>query len=118
MNKYSAYSSIKQCGQQLISETNNLFFILEKLIDIENNRIEELSSLIGSGNTTSNKLSSLESQFKNYFNQYEISDNKIKSLIETFVANEEVVAQEELQQLTKATRIAEQLAVITQEIDG
>ena len=125
MSEYSTYPSIQQYGQQLISETNNLSFILEKLIDIENDRIKELSSLLGSGNTTSNRLLSLESQFESYFNQYKTSDNKIKFLIETFVASEKTAAeeelrkkQEELQRQTKATQVAQQLLVKTQEIDS
>lgn len=119
MNKYLTSPLIQQSGQQIINEINNLSFILEKLIDIENDRIEKLSSYLGSGIIPSaNEFSYSKTQFENYFNQYERSDTKVRSLIETFVANEKIVLEEELQRRTKATQALEQLAVVTQEIDS
>jgi len=46
MNQYPASFLIQQSGQQLINESNNLLFILGKLIDIGNSIIREANSQV------------------------------------------------------------------------
>lgn len=124
MNKYPASSLIQQSGQQLINESNNLSFILGKLIDIGNSIIREVNSLMGSG-VISSELRSLTSQLENYISQRERSRSKTESLIATFVANEKIALdemiegrQDELERIQKASQALNQLTVVIQEIDG
>jgi len=126
MNKYPNSSLIQQTGQQLLDELSNLSFLSGKLFDIDSGRIKTISSFLGSGKIpTANDFSVSTSQYDNYRNQYDLSDAKIKSLMETFVANEKTVLnemlgqkQEELQRKTKATQTISQLAIIIQGINS
>jgi len=126
MNKYSDSSLIQQSGQQLIDELNNLSFIAGKLLSIENSRIRTISSFLGSGNIpSSNDFLFSKLEYDNYFDQYNISDAKIDSLIEILVSNEKIVLdeklqekEEEIQRKEKATQIKEQLITVIQEIDS
>ncbi len=126
MNKYPNSFLIQQSGQQLINELNNLSFISGKLFDIENNKIQTISSFLGSGKVpSSNNFSTPTAQYENYRSQYDLSNTKIKSLMETFVINEKMVLEEttkkkeeELQRKTKATQVLTQLNSITQGIDN
>lgn len=124
MNKYPTFSLMQQSGQQLISESNNLSFILGKLIDIGNSIIGKANSLVGLGETSS-ELLSLASQFNDYTSQRDSSRSKVESLIATFVANEKTALdealrnkQEELERKQRASQALNQLTVIAQEINN
>lgn len=119
MNKYPDSSLMQQSGQQLINELDDFSFIAGKLVSIENSRIRTLSSFLGSGNIpSSNDFLFSKSEYNNYFDQYNISDAKIDSLIETFVSNEKIVLEEKLERKEKVNQTLDQLAIITQEIDS
>lgn len=126
MNEYLDSLLVQQSGQQLINELDNFSFIAKKLIDIDNSRMITVLSFLGSDNTpSSGDFPFSESEYKNYFDQYNISDAKIDSLIRAFVNNEATVldkkieeGQEKLSRATKATQASKQLIAITREINN
>lgn len=113
MNKYPAFPSVQQSGQQLLSECDNSSFLLGKLIGIVNDQIVELSSLLGSGKAPSNGL---WLQYDNYFSQYGISNNKVISLMKPFVDNQKIALEELQQKASAKIDLGNQILQISQQI--
>ncbi len=113
MNKNPTFLSVQQSGQQLLSECDNSSFLLGKLIGIVNDQIVELSSLLGSGKAPSNGL---WLQYDSYFSQYETSNNKITSLMQTFIDNEKTALEENSSKKIAEIDLANQILSISQQI--
>lgn len=88
MIKYPTSTLIQQSGQQVVDESNDLIFILNKMLSIQNERISVFSKYLGKGVLPSNDdISSLRIEYDNYFNQYERSSAKVESLLTTLSVN-------------------------------
>ncbi len=99
MNKYPNESIIQQSGQELINENNNLASISRSLVTVETERVNKISSYLGLGLLPSvNDFTQIKQQYDSYYQQYQVSNEKIDSLIKSFVSTEKSALQDKLAQ--------------------
>jgi len=97
MNKYPNESTIQQSGQELINENNNLASISRSLVAVETERVNKISSYLGLGLLPSvNDFTQIKQQYDSYYQQYQASNEKVGSLMRSFVSNEKSVLQNTL----------------------
>lgn len=92
MDKYPNEFTIQQSGQELLNENSNLALISKKLVTVETERANKLSSYLGlSVLPQVEDFAQITQQYNNYYQQYQASNDRITSLISSFVLNEKAV---------------------------
>lgn len=85
LNKYPNYYTYQRSGKALIEEVTSENYLIDKLVNIENNLINELKTLLNTGVSTSDNAKQLESQINIVIGQIKTSQASSKELINTSV---------------------------------
>lgn len=94
MSKYPNEASLQQSGLKLLNENSNLASVSRKLISIETELANKLTSYLGLGILPpADELSRISDQYDDYYLEYQMSNDRIKLLMDNFLLNEKTILQ-------------------------